>query len=355
MNLQKILGYMLTVLIVICVNYEFAAAKSVMKPKVLVISVGGTISTIKGGDKLTGADLVAMDSTLGDIAEIETKTVSSVGSSRLGFGDWATIFDAIQDAFAGDPDLKGIVLTHGTDTLEETAYFLSLVIDDPRPIIVTGAMRLSTHASPDGPANLRDAVTVAVDPNAQGRGVLVVFNNTIYSALDVTKMHSVAVSSFSSQNWGADGVLTNGKAQFFREAYRGCTVAGVSSEMIRKFPKVDIVYAYFDADDLQIVESVKRGAKGLVVAGFGSGLITPKMEVGLTQAVGNEMQVVLASRTHTGMVNDAYSQAVKLPDTVYFAGLLSPHKARIALMLSIAASLDPSLRRDLFLHCMTMD
>ncbi len=237
------------------------------------------------------------------------------------------------------PDIAGVVITHGTDTMEETAFFLNLVVGTDKPVVLVGAKRPATAISADGPMNLLNAAKTAVYPDAIGKGVLVVMNDQIHGARDVTKTNTTSTSTFESPVFGALGTITGGKPYFFMESVRPHTS---KSEFcirdIRELPRVDIVYAHANQDSVLVEACIKAGSKGIVYAGFGNGSIHKNAEVGLARAAQEGIIVVRTSRTGSGLVvsgNRAWTDMGFLN-----SGSLNPQKARILLQLALTKTRD---------------
>jgi L-asparaginase type II len=256
------------------------------------------------------------------------------------------------------------VVTHGTDTMEETAYFLDLTIADPRPVVVTGAMRPSDGIGIDGPANLRDAVRVAASPAARDRGTMVVMNDEIFAARDVTKSNTVRPDAFASPVRGDLGAADPEGILFFREPHRR-TLFDISQ--LDSLPRVDIFYSYVGVDGAAVDAAVAAGARGIVVASTGRGDVPPKQLEALRRAMTRGVVVVVGSRAGSGSVEvgDGRRTAGSRRDTskadastrsrsrdtsnidgsepsTIGAGALSVQKARILLMLQLTHSSDPT-------------
>ncbi|MFT0545638.1 asparaginase [Allopusillimonas ginsengisoli] len=239
-------------------------------------------------------------------------------------------------------DIDGVVIMHGTDTLEETAYFLSLVVQSEKPVVLVGAMRPSSAISADGPLNLLNAVLVATTPAARGMGVVVTLNDEIHAARYVSKANTTRLDAFSSGNQGALGAIHNGIVQFDQLPARGWPLAGSPDggfdlTGLRQLPRVDILYDHQDAGRHLYEASIKAGVQGLVVAACGDGGLTPKAVQGLRLAAKHGIVCVRASRTGSGIVSGA------LHDTRYnwvSANSLNPQKARILLMLALTRTTD---------------
>src|SRR5690348_11218360 len=239
---------------------------------VLVIGTGGTIGS--SGAYWTGTptrvpieQLVKVPG-IDSVAVVESEQLWNVASGSIGPARWLELSRHIADRFRARPELAGVIVTHGTDTMEETAYFLDLTVPGDRPVIVTGAMRPSDMAGADGPANLTSSARVAVDPRAQGRGTMVVMDDRVFAARDVTKTNSTRVETFQAPERGPIAIVEPEGVMYHRTSPGRATPAFDISG-VRELPRVDIVYSYAGADSVEIDAAVAAGAKGLVVAGVG--------------------------------------------------------------------------------------
>jgi L-asparaginase len=246
-----------------------------------------------------------------------------------------------------DPTIDGVVVTHGTDTLEETAYFLDLVINHEKPVVVTGSMRNASELGYDGPANLRDAIQVAASPAARGMGVLVCLNEHVLAASEAMKTHTEEPGTFQSPNFGPLAIVDMGKVLFYRSPVRRLTLS-------TKGPvgPVDAFKMYTGADDRLIRFAVDSGAKGLVIEALGRGNVPPPVVPGIQYALERGLPVVITSRSIKGRVVDAYGYegaGKRLRQMgVIFADLLSAQKARILLMLALGAGASNQQIKELF-------
>ncbi|MDL2059811.1 asparaginase [Mesosutterella sp. AGMB02718] len=325
-----------------------------MKPKILIIATGGTIvSSGSSPMQLTGYSIqgLGVEDVLGSIpgidqvADIELLTLCSVSSSSITSGVWIDLARRIEQA-CSRPDLTGVVITHGTDTMEETAFFLNLVLKTDKPVVLTGAMRPATALSADGPLNLLNAIRVASCPLSAGRGVLVVLNGSIHGARDVTKAHPTAVETFQSRSAGPLGFVLGETVSYAMESTRPHTTGSLFScgDFIdgRALPRVAVIYAHAE-DDLFIPQAaLQAGYQGLVHAGCGHGTISKAMEAELLRVIAKGMVVVRASRTGSGCVIEGMERWQK-------AGIIpsrdfSPQKARILLQLALNR-FGPDLKR----------
>ncbi|MBW3535534.1 MAG: asparaginase [Gemmatimonadetes bacterium] len=306
-------------------------------PRVTVLSTGGTIASRAGRESLTGEGLVAAVPELARVARLEVEEFSRIGSSAMTPDHWLGLARRVNEIFTADPGLAGIVVTHGTDSMEETAYFLHLTVKDPRPVVVTGAMRSADAVGPDGPANLLDAVRVAAHPDAGGRGALVLMNDEIHSARDVRKLDNVRVDAFRSGEWGALGVADDDAVVFRRGLPGGHTVDTPFDVSGREsLPVVPMVADYAGSGAEEVGAWVRRGADGLVVQAFGGGRTSPAMTDAVRAAAEAGLPVVLASRVPEGRVMPRAVGGRPMAERgLVVAGDLPPHKARVLLMLAL--------------------
>lgn len=324
-------------------------------PVVAVLATGGTIAGAQADATSAGYkagsfsvdDLLAAVPQLAGIARIRAEQVANVGSQNMTHDVWRALAARV-DALCQDASVAGIVITHGTDTLEETAYFLSLVVRHDKPVVLVGAMRPATALGAEGPANLYNAVALARHAEARGRGPLVVMNEDIHYAREVQKIASAGLCAFSSPNRGRAGVMHGGVPKFYsRNATTHSTQSEFSLALLEKsgWPRVGIVYAHADlqADVIDFMASV---CQGIVLAGVGDGNATDAAIAALTRAAAAGVAVVRSSRTGSGLI----ARDVELDDAALgfiAAADLSPQKARILLMLGLSATRDPAALQ----HC----
>lgn len=314
------------------------------RPIVLVLGTGGTIGS--AGDYWGGnatrvpiADLVKVPG-IDSVATIESEQFLNVGSSAIGPARWLELWRKITDVLADRADLRGVVVTHGTDTMEETAYFLDLTLGGTRPVVITGSMRPSNMAGADGPANLTSAVRTAVDSNSRGRGTLVVMDDRVFSARDVTKTNSTRVETFQAPERGPLAIVDPERI-FYRGRSLGRSTPQFDVANVKELPRVDIIYAYPGADSVAIDAVVAAGAKGIVVAGVGRGGTAPVQGSALRRARDKGVVVVTSTRTGSGMVPIGTKGSIG-------SGDLNPQKARILLMLALSLTSDPVQIRKIF-------
>jgi L-asparaginase len=310
-----------------------AASQQQPAPRVLVIATGGTIAGQAGAGQLTGTQLVAAVPGLADVATIEVEEFGRVGSSAMTPDHWLRLSRRVNEAMRADPGLAGVVVTHGTDTMEETAYFLHLTVEDTRPVVLVGSMRVSTAVSADGPANLLAAVRVVAAPDVGGHGVLVVLNDEIHSARDVRKTDNNRVDTFVSAEWGALGVVDADRVLFRRViTTRHTTSSAVRLGGATELPLVPIVADFAGNDGLVLRTWADRGARAVVVQAFGGGRASPEMRAAIDDVTARGIPVVLASRVPEGRVMGSGAAVAR---GVLSAGDLPPHKARVLLMLAL--------------------
>ncbi|WP_264996353.1 asparaginase, partial [Kozakia baliensis] len=308
-------------------------------PRVLVLATGGTISGKAdtrsaigyNAGAVTGEQLIAGVPGLEKLARLKVEQISNIPSQNMNSQVWFRLAERIRAAFEKN-EADAVVITHGTDTMEETAFFLDTVIGNSKPIILTGAMRPSTAISADGPANMYEAVKVAATPQTRGRGVLVVMDDAIHAAHWVSKTHTTALETFRSRDAGPVGSVDPASVRFFAPARARIHVDLPQNHQL---PRVEVIYAHADMDAAQIDEAVKTGARGIVVAGMGDGNVSEAALAGLDRAVKAGIVVVRSSRVGDGYVN----RNVEVDDDRHglVASLdLNPQKARILLQLLLA-------------------
>jgi L-asparaginase len=323
-----------------CLGIAFLAAVLVptgamaQLPRVLVITTGGTIG-------LSGQELVEAVPQLATVADITVEEFVQFGSSSMRPEHWVGLARRINRAFSEDADLEGVVVTHGTDTMEETAYFLHLTVRDERPVVVTGAMRGPSAISADGPANVVAATSVAVAPSVRGTGVLVVLNDEIHSARDVRKMDSNRVDAFRSE-WGPLGVVDSDGILVHRTLRTRHTTTSELGLPPDSLPQVPIVADYAGSDGSVIRQWADRGVGGIVVQAFANGRTSPGTTAAMQEVAASGVPIALASRVPEGRVMR------RDQGLVIAVGDLSPHKARVLLMLALGQPRDPEELRRIF-------
>jgi L-asparaginase len=327
-------------------------------PKVAVVACGGTIGSVsentldvvdypEHGQKITVAALLARVPEVGRVAQIQGVDFRAVSSAAIGPAEWLEL-RALIGKLAGE-GVAGIVILHGTGTLEETAFFLHLTSALPIPIVVTGAQRPASAVSSDAGMNLVGAVRVASDPAARGKGVLVVLNDEIFPARDVTKTSTFRLQTFQAPGLGPIGSV-DGDGVFFRRAPlpAGGTFAGlVAAKPIEDLPRVDVVYSYAGSDGVMVDAAVAAGARGIVSAGFAPGIPTPGERDALTKAQASGVIVVQGSRAAGRVARRRHLlEAGVIPGEDF-----NPQKARILLSLCLAAGYDHARIASVFREC----
>lgn len=320
---------------------------TIAKPRVHVLATGGTISNMGNDPRRTGAELVAGISGLAEIAEVTVEQFSNVASGAVTQEMLRDLAKRIR-VLESEPNAPaGIIVTHGTDTMEETAMFLDLTIGGCMPVIITGAMRQANWVGADGPANLLNSVKVAVSPDARGRGTLLLMNDEIFLAREATKSNTTRLNAFTAPEAGAAGVADPDGVYFRTPAPSACPKAAIDIDRVQSFPRVDIVYSYIGADSTIIDALVAAGAKGLILAGVGRGGSTPSQSRALNRATEQGVIVVTSNRTGAGRVGRSSNPESfrELPDgrgARMGAGDLNPQKARILLSLALATGMKPA-------------
>ncbi|MCA6609104.1 type II asparaginase [Bacillus safensis] len=312
-----------------------------------VLATGGTIAGSSDSDTDTtgyksgslGIDkVIASVPQLKDIANVTGEQVANVGSENVDNALLLKLAKRVNELLKDD-QVDGIVITHGTDTLEETAYFLHLVVKSDKPVVVVGSMRPASAISADGPLNLYHAVKIASAKEAKGKGVMVTLNDRIASARFVTKTNTTTTDAFKSLEQGYIGEVTGEVVSFYNEPTRKHTTESeFDVSKIKELPQVDILYGYQNDQKYMYDAAVKAGAKGIVVAAAGNGTMSTEAIKGATDAVKKDVVVVRSSRTGNGIVTRE-----KTDDEHHFVSSdsLNPQKARILLMLALTKTKDP--------------
>jgi L-asparaginase len=312
--------------------------------RVAVVFTGGTISMVAdaaaGGNvpTLDGAAILARTPGLDAIADVVPIDLGLTPASHFSFADMLSIAGSIRDA-AADPSIDGVVVVQGTDTIEETAFCWDLVLDTPKPVVVTGAMRSASEAGYDGPANLRDAVRCAASPDLRGEGVLVVLAASIEAADDVTKTHTSSLEAFRSLNFGSLGRIERDRVVVSRRrAGRRHVATDKASE------RVGLVTAVVSMDPSIVELAIGSGLEGLVVEATGSGNTSPGLLAAGAKAMAAGIPVVLTTRCPAGRAGTAYAfpggGATWVRAGALLGGYLGGPKARVALALALGAGLD---------------
>jgi L-asparaginase len=341
-------------LIAVAGNVQNAAATT-KKSNVVILATGGTIA----GAAATGTQagytsgavnidtMVAGVPGIKELANIKGEQISNVGSQDMSFDIMLKLAKRINE-LARTPQVDGIVITHGTDTMEETAFFLNLTVKTDKPVVMVGSMRPSTAVSADGPLNLYNAVGVAADPKAKGRGVLVVMNDSIHAAHSLTKTSTTEVQTFMSPGRGLVGVTSYGKNDFYMSpGWTHTTLSEFDVRQVTQIPRVDIIFASADMSPDLIDCAVANGAKGIVIAGVGNGNMNKAAVDAAANAVKKGVVVVRSSRVPTGTVGR--NVEIKDDELGFIASdELNPQKSRILLSLALLEKRTPENIQKLF-------
>lgn len=364
-SFSRLLSFGLSVLLLTAM-----AAGAAELPRVRLVATGGTISNRAGG-RLTADELIKSMPGVERYVRAEAEQFANTASSALTLGQWVQLARRLNEIYRTDPDLAGIVVTSGTDTLEELAYFLDLTVIDARPVVVVGSMRNPSTLGYEGAANLLEGFRVAAEPASKNKGVLVVLNDEINSAREVTKTDALRLQTFQSRAVGILGVVDSDRVVYYRDVVKRHTarsefdLAGVT-----ELPRVDILMVYQGATGDLIKAAVDGGAKGIVIATAGAGATAPGQSEGFQYAASKGVVLVNATRTGSGRIAArlAPAQAAAPPSaaataagtpppgaapaaaagaqgrvrrTFLAAEDLTPLKARVLLMVALTKTQDP--------------
>jgi L-asparaginase len=332
---------------------------SVPLPLIRVLATGGTIAGAQtDGERGYRAAAFSVDALiaavpqLAALAHIEVEQVAAIGSQDMDDATWLRLAARTQAAL-DSPAVAGVVITHGTDTMEETAFFLNLVVRSEKPVVLVGAMRPATAISADGPMNLYNALAVAAHPATRGRGVLVVANDEIHFAREIAKTNTTQVGTFDSGHRGLAGLVNAGRLHLYAPPVRRHTAASEFAPLAaagagaQRLPRVDIVYAHAGMGRELIDAAVKAGARGLVIAGMGDGNLGAVALAAAAEAAQAGVAVVRSSRAGGGVVE----RNIEVDDDALrfiAADELNPQKARVLLLLGLTRTGDPRALQDLF-------
>ena len=337
---------------------ELAEVNTENLPLVIVLSTGGTIagrggsamslSEYKAGS-LLGSELVAAVPEIAQFARVSVEQVANVGSSNMGLDVWLKLTRRIDAILSEKAEVSGVVVTHGTNTMEETAYFLNLTVRHARPVVLVGAQRPATALSADGPLNLVNAVRTAAAPQSRGRGVLVVMNDEINAAREVTKTNTYRLETFRSGDIGFLGYVDHDKVAYYRRPEKRHTVdSEFALERVEALPVVDILYCYAQTNNALLIEALARaGTRGIVFAGTGAGGLSDAEKAAVRKASAADLGVVFvrSSRVGNGRVigRSEFDALGMIP-----ADNLNPQKARVLLMLALTQTDDTGEIRRMF-------
>jgi len=313
-------------------------------PLVAVVATGGTIANTPSG-RLHAGEVADAIPALRKIARLEVEELFRVASSAITVENWLPLARRINEILAR-PEVKGVVVTHGSNTVEETGYFLSLTVKSDKPVVLTAAQRQFTTLSSDSPKNFLQAVRVAASDEARGKGALVVTNDIINAARDVSKDISTRLETYSSRDLGALGFVDDDRITFYRLPVKRHTHATPFDVLrLRKLPRVDIIYTYAGADGALIEAAVAQGAKGVVIAGFPTGSATPVMDDTIRRAAMRGIAVVMTNRGGMGRVMDKKRNEAR---PLIWGDNLTPVKARVLLMMALTATRNPAALQKIF-------
>jgi L-asparaginase len=328
--------FKIILLSILCLLATAAFAQT--KPVVVLLATGGTIAMkidpIKHAPvpAISGEDLLATVPEVSKYATVEVKNISNISSDYMDPVRWTGLTREASAALAR-PEVAGVIVSHGTDTLEETAYWLDLTVDSQKPVVLIGAQRNASESDFDGPRNLLNAVRIAIDPQSKGKGAMLAMNSQINAAREVTKTHTSSVETFKSGDFGFLGAVDFDRIVYWRTPLRRQHVPIKTDNM----PYVEIVAMYGGADGYLVKAALDHGAKGLVIQGLGWGNVNQPMFAAIKDAIAKGVPVVITSRVPNGRVlpNYGFEGGGK---TLAEAGAvmgddLSPQKARILLML----------------------
>lgn len=327
------------------------------KPKVAIIGTGGTISSI-GRDEMdvvdyvtlgkmrTAAEMIDTFPSASRYAELIPVSFPPIPSTKMDYSAWSELNRLIDETCKSHDDLRGIVVLHGTASLEETAYALNLTTKSPVPVVVTGAQRPSTGLSTDAAMNMTNAVRVASAAQSQGLGVLVVLNDEIHAAREVTKTSTFRLQTFQAPDFGCLGHVDYDRVKIYRKPTRATAPdTPFTRDTLISAPRVDVTYSYAGCDGTAVEAFVAAGAKGIVSAGFAPGYVSPAEFGALKAAVDAGVVVVQSSRAGSGRVPE---MAKVTAGGFIGADNLNPQKARILLSLALVETNDPEAIRDIF-------
>lgn len=317
------------------------SADVVVKPKVAILATGGTIAGSAASNTDTtgytagslGVDvLIHAVPELTQVAQVSGEQIVNVDSNEIDTNVLLTLNKKVTELLANTSDVNGVVITHGTDTLEETAFFLDITTKTDKPIVLVGAMRPATAISADGPMNLLQAVTLASNTQAQKRGVLAVLNDRINSGFYITKTHAGAVDTFKAVEQGYLGTFLNNRPIFYYEPALPSNKPYFDVSSLTELPKVVILYGHQSLDPAMLDAALATGAKGIVIAATGDGSLSAVVQEKAKEVIAKGVPIVLATRTGSGIVSPK--------DVGISAGLYNAQKARILLSLALAENAD---------------
>jgi len=340
--------YKAILLLALAIVPSLAVAQDV--PRVRLVATGGTISNRDGG-RLTAEELVKSMPGIERFAKPEFEQFSNVASSELTLAQWVALSKRLNEIFRTEPDIAGLVVTSGTDTLEELAYFLDLTVRSDKPVVVVGSMRNPSTLGYEGSANLLEGFRVAASPDARGRGTLVVLNDEINAAREVTKTDALRLNTFQTRGYGILGVVDADRVAFYRASVkRHAARSEFDIASVSALPRVDVILVYQGADGDLIKAAADSGAKGIVIAGAGAGATSGTQPAAIDYATKKGVFVVTTTRAGAGRIaagRGGRGRGVSDPPPEEIrrriAGEdLAPVKARVLLMLALTRTSDPA-------------
>ena len=325
-------------------------------PNIVILATGGTIAGIAGSTTttvgykaaaITVETLIEMVPEIETIANISGHQVVQISSQDMNNDIWLSLGKKVNELLS-NPNIDGVVITHGTDTMEETAYYLHLTVNSEKPVVLVGAMRPSTAMSADGPNNLYNAVVLAGSTNARRKGVLVVMNDSIYSAREVTKLSTFMTDAFQAPGLGALGYIQSNIAHLYKEPIGLHTITSrFSKAEIKELPKIDIAYGYANVTRVAIDAFAANKSKGIIYAGTGNGSLTGEITEALIEARRSGIIIVRSSRVGSGLVaRNGEANDDELDFIV--SNTLNPQKARVLLLLALTLTTDTKEIQQMF-------
>ncbi|WP_267922627.1 asparaginase [Methylobacterium sp. C25] len=321
-------------------------------PKIAVVATGGTIAmkldptTHAPVPALSGEDLVSAVPKLKDIATIAVTEFSNVPSDYMGPDRWPALSRKVDEILA-DPAIRGAIVLHGTDTLDQTAYFLDLTVKSDKPVVLVGAQRNASDWDADGPRNLLNAARQILADGAVGAGVTVTLNHRINAAREVRKTHTSNVETFNSGDAGILGYVDEDRVVFSRKSLRRQTLP-----LPDRMPRVDLVSMYAGADGSQVRHAAETGAEAIVVEAYGWGNMNAEMHDAIAEVIAKGVPVIVATKVYDGRALPVYGFKgggnTLLKAGAVFAGDLTPDKARILTLVALPATKDRAALQKLF-------
>lgn len=319
---------------------SFTIKADTAKPAVTILATGGTIAgssasksdtTDYKAGSLGISTLIAAVPELAGVADVKGEQISNTISGDINSTILLTLSKRINQLLDNEKQ-QGVVITHGTDTLEETAFFLNLTTNTNKPVVLVGSMRPATAISADGAMNLLEAVTLASTKAAENRGTLVVLNDRISSGFYISKTNSTTIDTFKAIEQGYLGIFISGKPKFYYAPAKPIDQTYFDVSKLESLPPVEIIYSYQDQNADLLKAALSNGAKGIVVAGSGNGNVSSKLEAEIKALSEKGIPIVMATRTGAGYVSSK-SFAIS-------SGFLNPQKSRLLLQLALATHAD---------------